>query len=90
MKQDFGTATFEGKTYTLDCVAYLTNNVFLGWFGDAAEGESYTAEYEATAHDTDGTNYGIRWQFETVKGQEPEDESDYPFDDQHITAAIER
>jgi hypothetical protein len=82
---DFGTATYNGKIYTLVNEATLSNRVFTGWWGDAEEGEPYTAEYNADAVDADGNQYMIYWQFDEIKGNEPEDESNYPFDDAHVT-----
>jgi len=86
--QNRWTATWRGKTYTLNAEAYLTN--IGGWYGDAGDGEPHLAEYEAGAVGTDGVDYLVRWRFKTIKGQEPEDESSYPFDDQHIFAVVEK
>lgn len=83
--KEFGEVTFEGKSYALIAQADFSNRVFVGWFGDAQEGEEYTVEFAARAVDAKGDPYEVYWQFETVKGEEPGDLSDYPFDDAHIT-----
>ena len=74
-----GTVDFEGKTYALKRQAELTNRVFPGWFGDAAEGEEYTTEYGAPAIDEDGNEYWVTWQFNEVKGEESDDCGSYPW-----------
>lgn len=86
--KQYGEIEYEGKAYALTEQAVLSNRVFPGWWGDAKAGESYTAEYQAHAMDCDGRKYLVRWQFETVKGEEPEDESYYPFDDDQVTQLI--
>ena len=87
--QDFGTVDYEGYHLTVTDNAYLTNRCFPGWFGEAEEGESYTAEYEAPSKDNEGNSYRVRWQFEVVKGQELEDEGAYPWDNEHVSQIIE-
>lgn len=71
-------------TFWLTDRAELSNSVFDGWFGDAQEGESYIAEYCSPAIDMHGDHYKICWQFEAVKGEEPEPDT-YPFDNDHIS-----
>lgn len=71
---------FNNFRYTLDTDATLTNRVFPGWFGDAEEGEHYTAEYSATATLLNGDTVEIIWQFDEIKGQEKEDEGGYDWD----------
>lgn len=88
MATDFGSCTYEGKDYILTDQAFLSNRLFPGWWGDAQEGEHYTAEYHATATDAEGYNYLVYWQFDAVKGAEPEDESNYPWDDAHISRVV--
>ena len=78
---NFGTIEYHGKAYRLKEHATLSNRVFRGWFGDAKEGESYAAEYRASAIDESGSNWQIVWHFETIRGEEPEDESDYNWGD---------
>lgn len=87
MANDLGVVTFEGKTFRLMEVATLTNRVFHGWWGDASESEpEYTSEYGAAAEDDAGDPYKVIWQFDAVKGEEPEDEGNWPWDDGHITS----
>lgn len=83
-KTDYGEVEYQGKEYTLAEQATLSNRMFPGWFGDAEEGEPYTAEYQAAAVDNGGESYMVLWHFETVRGEEPWDESDYPFDNDHV------
>ena len=88
LAQKFGKVAHEGKEYTLAQVADYSNRVFPGWWGDVQEGEEYTAEFSASAYDNDGNSYMIYWQFDSVKGQEPEDLSNYPWDDEHISLVV--
>ena len=81
------TISYKGKEYALACDAFLSNRVFHGWWGDVEEGETYTAEYEAYAStDGDDARYVVRWHFDAVKGEEPEDESNWPWDDLNIVS----
>lgn len=84
----FGTVDVEVKglelTFWLTSQAELSNRVFDGWWGDAEEGEPYTAEWSCPAIDMDGNEYEIVWQFDEVKGQEREPDA-YPWDVDHIT-----
>lgn len=82
----FGKVLYGGNVYHLSEEASLTNRVFHGWFGDADDGETYTTEYSASAFDSEGAPYRVYWQFDVIKGQEPEDEGDYPWTDEHISA----
>ena len=82
------TFTHKGQQYTVDDDAVLSNRVFNGWWGDANEGDEYTAEYKANAVDSRGIDCDVYFQFDAVKGQEPEDESEYPFDDDHISKVV--
>ena len=79
----YGEVTYQGQEYLLQDDAQLSNRVFPGWWGDAHEGEEYTAEYSAPASRQSHTNTVV-WQFSVVKGQEPENESDYDWDDDNI------
>lgn len=83
------TITFEGKTYTLQGDADYTNRVFTGWWGDASEGESYTTEFDAPAIDADGNRYEVVWQFQVVKGEEPEDLSNLDWGDVALVRFVE-
>lgn len=82
----YGKVFWMGNVYHVYDRAELTNRVFHGWFGDAEEGESYTTEYVAHAYDSRGTEYRVYWQFDVVRGEEPEDEGDYPWDDEHVSS----
>lgn len=87
--KNYGTVnSYKGKTYRLTEYATLSNRVFPGWFGDAEDGKTYTAEYQAMAVDKSGNECIVYWQFDTVKGEEPEDESNYPWDDSHVTNVV--
>jgi hypothetical protein len=88
MTTDYGTVTHEGTTYTLTQQAYPSGRVFTGWWGDASEGEEYTAEYEAHAVDAKGDEYIVRWHFDAVRNEEPEDEGNWPWFDDNIVAVI--
>lgn len=85
---NFGTVNHNGKIITLTDSATLTNRVFTGWFGDASDGENYTAEYKAGGIDSNGDFVEVYWQFGEVKGQETEDEGSYPWDNEHITQVV--
>lgn len=88
--KNYGTVTFEGKTYTLTNDAYLSNRVFPGGWNDATDGEEYTSEWEAPAMDNDGNEFLVVWQFSATKGEEPEDDSDWPWgDDGYISRVVE-
>ena len=76
----FGEVSFKGVSYALISQAAPTDRLFGGGWSDAAEGEAYTAEYSAAAMGQDGEEYVVRWQFEMVRGQEPEDGADLPCD----------
>lgn len=80
-----GHANFEGHHYIFDTQAVLTNGVFAGWFGDAEDGEEYTTQYAATGYRDDGAEYRIFFEFSVVKGEEPEDESEYTWNDEHVS-----
>jgi hypothetical protein len=89
-KSSFGSVIYQGREYILTCQAYQSNRVFSGWFGDAEEGESYTDEWEATATDRQGNQFAVVWQWEIVKGEEPEDGGDLPFRDSNIVKVKEQ
>lgn len=82
---EYGEITHSGKAYALLDQVELTNRAFNGWWGDAAEGEEYISEWSTPAIDQDGEEYVVRWQFTAIKGQEPEDDGDWPWDDEHVT-----
>lgn len=77
----YGEITYQGERYALTFTAQPTNRVFSGWFGDAREGEEYTSEWSAPAMGQDGEEYVVRWRFDAIKGQEPEDNGDWPWDE---------
>lgn len=62
----------------------FTNRVFPGWWGDAEEGEGYIAEYADTGYSPDGEKYIVEYQFDLVKGEEPEPD-DLTFDVEHVS-----
>jgi len=78
------TVTYKGKTYKVNGQAELSNRVFFGWWGDAQDGEEYTAEWEADGEDESGIPVKVRWQMDMVKGEEPEDGADWDFSDDNI------
>lgn len=71
LARQFGTVEHAGREYTLTTIADFSNRVFVGWWGDASEGEPYTVEFCADAIDTAGDAYTVYWQFDAVKGEEP-------------------
>ena len=77
--RQYGEVTHEGRSYALLGQADLTNRVFYGWEGDAADGDEYISEWSAPAIDQDGEEYVVRWRFDAIKGQEPEDGSSWPW-----------
>lgn len=84
MTSNFGTVTHEGTTYTLTQEPDFSNRQFPGSWFDAQEGESYTAEFSAKAHDSANSEHWVYWQFETVKGEEPPLDG-YPWHDRYIS-----
>lgn len=83
----YGTVIYDGQEYALLEPAQLSNRVFPGWWGDAIEEEpEYTSEWQAQAIDGEGNRHYVVWQFDAVKYQEPEDDSNWPWDDEHVTA----
>lgn len=74
------TIKHNGRTYTAKDQAELTNRVFPGWFGDAAEGDEYTAEWAVSATDDAGRSVRIVWRWTDVRGQELEDAGNYDWD----------
>lgn len=69
-----------GAKYAVTRQPELSNRVFPGWWGDAATGDGYTAEWSAPAIGQDGGDYLVVWQFDDVKGDDG-DASDYDWDD---------
>jgi len=70
-------------------VAFLTDRVFPGWFGDVSDGEKYQSEWASYAEDRDGNLYMIFWNFPAVKGEEPEDGGAWPWYDNSYISRIE-
>ena len=85
MIDKFGTVKKDGKEIRLTGDATPSNRVFFGWWGDASEGESYTDEWVADGIDENGNDVQVYWQFDQIKGEEPEDASNLPFDDEHVS-----
>jgi hypothetical protein len=91
LDQKYGSVTHEGQTYTLTDVATHSNRPFPGWWGDASENEpSYTDEWVCAAIDADGNEYDVYWQFDAIKGEEPEDAGNLPWDDENISRVVSR
>lgn len=88
LARKFGTVTHEGTAYTLAEVATLSNRPFAGWWGDAEDGDEYTSEWVARAIDDAGDEYQVYWQFDAIKGEEPEDDGNWPWDDEHIARVV--
>lgn len=84
----------DGKLETIelnsDDECFLTNRVFPGWWGDVSDGEEYQSEWACYAEDKDGERYKIVWMFPAVKGDEPEDGGDWPWDNDELIYKIER
>ncbi len=85
--KEFGEVAIGGKKIALTQQAEFTNRVFPGWFGDAAQGENYTAEYAAAGIDAEGNDYLVTWQFGETKGEETDDVSNYDWTDPHSIKA---
>lgn len=76
---DYGTIQYEGKIITLDTDATLTSRLmpYLPYH-DAEEGDTYHFEMRALGHDENDNDCTVYWEFEAVKGSEPElDTYDY-------------
>lgn len=87
---DYGTVSYNGKTLTLDAQAELSNRVFCGWWGDREENcGSYIDEWKAPAHDADGNNYDVYWQFARTAGDEIQDD-ELPWNDDHISEVTQQ
>lgn len=86
MKEDFGTIKYNGLIYALLRQACPTGRSFTRCFSDVEVGEVYTDEWHAPATGPDGKLYWVTWQWDTVKGQEPEDGGDYPWYDSNIVS----
>lgn len=80
-----GEIEYKGKKYALVADATLTNRAFTNCWSDAEIGEEYTAEFSAKVIDADGEEYEAYWQFDAVKGEEPEDDGEWPWDNKNIT-----
>ena len=80
MAAKYGEISFQGKSYALIEQAELTNRLFYGWWGDAKAGEEFLMELSAPAMDVDENEYVVTWQFEVIKGEEPDDASGYDWD----------
>lgn len=86
MAQDYGTITFQGRRYILQQDAVLSDRLFTGSWHDTSEpGDAYVAEWMAHATDDAGEDFTVYWQFPAVRGEEPEDDSNWPWGDEHIT-----
>lgn len=78
----------------------LTNHIFPGWWGDADQGESYVSQWScpaAAASDFERDDFDpddlsnppvtLIFEFPAIKGQEPEDGGDWPWDDERYISA---
>jgi|WetSurMetagenome_2_1015567.scaffolds.fasta_scaffold876547_2 hypothetical protein len=89
LEKQFGYVEFGGKKYILTDQASQSNRLFDGSWSNAEEGEIYTDEWKANALDEDENTFEVFWQWSMVKGQEPEDASNLPFDDENIVEVTE-
>lgn len=71
-----------------DDECFITSRVFTFWQGDADYGEKYFSEWARYAEDGEGNRYKIVWMFETIKGEEPEDD-DWPWEDESLIHRVE-
>lgn len=71
-KCNFGTVQCNGETIRLAEEASPSARAFARCFNDAADGESYIAEWQARGTRPNGERVMVYWQFEQVKGQEQE------------------
>lgn len=76
---NYGTTQREGKTIILDSDADFTSRLMPHLpYHEAEEGDTYFFEMSANGHDEQGNNCTVYWEFEAVKGEEPElDTYDY-------------
>ena len=76
---DYGTAQHEGKTIVLNDQAELTSRLMPYMpYHEAREGETYCFEMSAPGYDEEGNGCTVYWEFDAVKGEEPElDTYDY-------------
>lgn len=85
----YGEISFKGKSYALLETASLTNRLFDGgWTPELQEGDEYISEWSAPAIGQDGEEYVVTWKFDAVKGQEPEDDSNWPWGKVHSVEAV--
>lgn len=78
------TVTFKNQTYTIDGEGYPTCAVFAHSIHSAADGETYTDQWQDRGTDSHGNRVIITWEWEMVRGEEPEDGGDYPWYDSNI------
>jgi hypothetical protein len=77
------------RELTVDGACSLTNEEFPGWWGSVRDGEKYLSEWGAYAKDEDGEHYMIIWRFPVIKGQEPENDDEWPWDNQEFIHTVE-
>ena len=80
---NYGTFHFEGKEIVLREQATFSNRVFPYSYTVVKDGDPYITEYKARGY-LNGKKVIVTWHFDDVKGEEPESEDEYPFDDAHI------
>lgn len=78
--------TFEGKDYTIDDQCFLSNRFFDKSWSGVQEGDEYLSEWCCNGIDENGNKVMVTWQFDTVKGFEPDDDSYWPWKDRYITS----
>lgn len=84
-----GEIVFQGKRYALLETASLTNRLFDGgWQPHLQDGDEYISEWSAPAIGEDGEEYVVVWRFDAVKGQEPEDDSNWPWGNVHSVEVV--
>lgn len=76
----YGEIIFQGRCYALLADPSLTNRLFDGgWNPYLQDGDEYISEWSAPAIGDNGEEYVVIWRFATVKGQELEDDGDWPW-----------
>jgi len=75
-------------TLTVEEETQLTNELFFGSAHDTFDGDEYTQEWVAEAHDENGELFKVYWNFDVLKGSEP-DKSQLKFEDESKIVKIE-
>lgn len=80
---NYGSVTYQGKTYVLLEEADMTNRVLGGIYtdyNDAEDGETYDFEMKAKAADESGTECTVYWIFQDIKGEDGKDLDEFDYD----------